>query len=276
MNWGILLGAIAAIGAGSVSAWGLLVVGDVAMRFRRFRYANPAQAFLSKDEERTEAFTEEDLYGLRGIPWTLWRIVGAAAGVALVYLLLAERNPILALLGMGGAFAPRLIRAYLVRRRKVDVDRQVRDFIFLLRPALALHGGLRPALEDVAARLEAGVIRLRLRHHLERSFSVDPAAIVEGLAQDVRSAELDNLLLGITAARKGGMGFGEAVIRAADAAGERIREEARIAIEETSVRLLIPMLLLLVPPFLILALYPLLARLLALLSAPVGSVGGGW
>lgn len=276
MNWGILLSAAAAVGVGSISAWGLLAVGDVTARFRRFRYLNPAQAFLSRDDERADEFTEEDLYGLRGIPWTLWRIVGAVAGVVLTYLLLAERNPILAVLGLGGAFAPRLIRAYLVRRRQVDVDRQVRDFIFLLRPALALHGGLRPALEDVAERLEPGVTRDRLRHRLERSFAVDPAAVVEGLAKDVRSTELDNLLLGITAARKGGMGFGEAVIRAADAAGERIYEEARIAIEETPVRLLIPMLLLLVPPFLILALYPLLARLLALLSAPVGSVGGGW
>ena len=276
MNWGVLWAAAAAVGAGSLAAGGLLTIGDVIARFRRFQYANPAQAFLSKDDERAEVFTEEDLYGLRGVPWTLWRIVGAAAGVALAYLLLAERNPILALLGLIGAFAPRMLRAYLVRRRQVDVDRQVRDFIFLLRPALALRGGLRPALEDVAARLEVGVIQVRLLHHLERAFAVDPAAVIEGLAKDVRSAELDNLLLGITAARKGGMGFGEAVIRAADAAGERIREEARIAIEETPVRLLIPMLLLLVPPFLILALYPLLARLLALLSAPVGSVGGGW
>ncbi|MBN1137211.1 MAG: hypothetical protein JXM73_11535, partial [Anaerolineae bacterium] len=173
MNWGVLLGGITAIGVGSISAWGLLIVGDVIGRFHRIRatgtvaYANPSEVFLLA--EPVDEFTEEDLYGLRGIPWTLWRIVGAAVGVALAYLLLAERNPILALLGLGGALAPRLIRAYLVRRCKVDVDRQVRDFIFLLRPALALHGGLRPALEDVATRLEAGVIQLRLRHHLERA-----------------------------------------------------------------------------------------------------------
>ncbi len=276
MNWGILLSATAAVGVGSLSAWGLLIVGDVAGRFRRFRYANPAQAFLSKDDERADEFTEEDLYRLRGIPWTLWRIAGAASGVALAYLLLAERSPLLAVLGLGGAFAPRLIRAFLVRRRKVDVDRQVRDFIFLLRPALALHGGLRPALEDTAERLEPGVARDRLRHHLERSFAVDPAAIVEGLAADLRSAELDTLLLGITAARKGGLGFGEAVMGAAEEASERMGEQARIAIEETPMRLLIPMLLLLVPPFLILSLYPLLARLLALLSAPTGGAMSGW
>jgi hypothetical protein len=276
VNWGILLSAVAALGAGSVSAWGLLEIGYVAARFRRFRYANPAEAFLNRDDEQADEFAQEDLYGLRGIPWTLWRIAGALAGALLAYLLLAERNPILAVLGLAGAFAPRLIRAYLVRRHKVDIDRQVRDLIFLLRPALSLRGGLRPALEDAGGRLEPGVVRDRLQHHLERAFAIDPASVIEGLARDIRSAELDNLLLGIRAANKGGMGLGEAVIRAAEEGGERIPEEARIAIEETPVRLLIPMLLLLVPPFLVLALYPLLARLLALLNAPVGGIGGGW
>ena len=276
MNLGILLAAAAALGTGLLSAWGLLAVGDVALRFRRFRYANPAEAFLRRDDEQAEAFTEEDLYGLRGIPWGLWRIAGAVVGTALAYLLLAERNPIFAVLGLAGAFAPRLLRAFLVRRRQVDVDRQVRDFIFLLRPALSVLGGLRPALEEVAERLEPGVVRERLRYHLERAFSVDPASVVQDLAGGIRSGELENLLLGITAAQKGGMGYGEAVIRAAEEASERIREEARIAIEETPVRMIIPMLLLLVPPFLVLALYPLLARLLALLSAPAGSAGGLW
>jgi len=46
------------------------------------------------------------------------------------------------------------------------VDRQVRDFIFLLRPALGAQGGLRPALEDVRERLSLGVLRQRLVHHL--------------------------------------------------------------------------------------------------------------
>jgi hypothetical protein len=57
VNWGILLGVFAAIGTGSISAWGLLAVGSVAGRFRRFRYVNPAQMFHSKDDEHPEAFT---------------------------------------------------------------------------------------------------------------------------------------------------------------------------------------------------------------------------
>jgi len=273
MNWGILMGIAAALGAGMVSSWGLIAVGDVAARFRRFRHANPSEVFM-RDDAPVDTFTEDDLYGLRGIPWEVWRVAGAVVGVALAYLLLAERNPFFAAFGLAGAFAPRALRAYLVRRRKVDVDRQVRDLIFLLRPALALHGGLRPALEEVAERLESGIVRLRLRFHLERAFATEPARVVEDLAVDIHSAELGNLLLGITAAKRGGMSFGEAVIRASEESGARIREDARIAIEETPVRLLLPMLLFMLPPFLVLSLYPLLARLMALLSAPGGAMGG--
>jgi hypothetical protein len=151
----------------------------------------------------------------------------------------------------------------------------VRSLIFLLRAALSVYGGLRPALEEVARRLEPGVVQARLHHHLERSFAADPATAIEHLAGDIHSAELDHLLLGITAARRGSMGYTEAVVEAADEAGKRINEQARVAIEETPMRLLIPMLLLLLPPFLVLSLYPLLARVLALLATP-GSMPGGW
>lgn len=275
MNWGIGLSSVAAVGIGSLLAWLLLAMGDVLQRLGRFRVLNPAQMFLTRENPGRQ-FTQDDLYGLGHIPWTLWRLIGALFGVALSYLLLAERNPALSILGLAGAFAPRLIRAYLVRRRKVDVDRQVRDFIFLLRPALALHGGLRPALEMVAERLEPGVVRDRLHHHLERSFAGDPTAVIQGLAHDLDSAELNDLLLGVTAARKGGLSFNDAVVGSADAAAERMDEQAHIAIEETPMRLLIPMLILLTPPFLVLSLYPLLARLLALLSSPAGGMMGGW
>ena len=277
MNWGILLGALTAVSAGAFSTWGLLALGDVAGRFRRFQsVANPAQRFFTAEQTPLDVFTDDDLYGLRGMPWPLLRVAGAALGVALVWMLLGERNPVLSVLGLGGLFAPRLLRAYLVRQGQIGIDRQVRNLIFLLRGALSVLNGLRPALEEVSRRLEPGVVQARLHYHLERAFAADPSVVIENLARDIHSEELDHLLLGITAARKGSMGYTEAVIEAADEAGERINEQARVAIEETPMRLLIPMLLLLLPPFLVLSLYPLLARVMALLSAPAGGALGGW
>jgi len=264
--WGIVLAGTAALGAGSLTVWILQTAGDVARRYLRFR-ASPIES-LRALERPEEAFTESDLYGLRGIPWDLWRVVGALVGVVLTYLLLAERNPYLCVVGLGGAFVPRLVRSYLVRRRRGHVDRQIRDLIFLLRPALGVRGGLRPALEDVHGRLSPGVVKERLGYHLERSFAADPVEVIEALGADVRSSEMARLLLGIRAARKGGVSYGEAIVMAAEEAKERILEEARLAIEETPVRLLIPMLILLLPPILVLLLYPLVARLLALMATP--------
>jgi len=265
-SWGIVLGSAAALGVGSLTVWGLQVLGDLIQRFLRFR-VSPIQS-LRQIGMPKEMFTKGDLYGLRGIPWDLWRVIGALAGVALAYLLLAERNPYLCVVGLGGAFLPRLARSYLVRRRRGWVDRQIRDLIFLLRPAIGIRGGLRPALEDVCERLSSGVVRDRLLYHLERSFSTDPVDVIEALGEDVCSPEMERLLLGIRAARQGGVSYAEAIVMAAEEAKERILEEAKLAIEETPVRLLIPMLILLVPPILVLLLYPLVARLLAMMAMP--------
>lgn len=266
MNWGIVLAGAAALGTGSLTVWIAQTLRDVVRRYLRFR-VSPIES-LRELEVPTDEFAEEDLYDLHGIPWDLWRVVGALLGVALSYLLLAERNPYMAVIGLGGAFMPRLVRSFLVRRRRGHIDRQIRDFIFLLRPAIGVRGGLRPALEDVCERLSSGVVKDRLGYHLERSFSTDPVEVIEALGEDMRSPEMERLLLGIRAARKGGVSYVEAIVMASEEAKERILEEARLAIEETPVRLLIPMLILLVPPILVLLLYPLVARLLALMAMP--------
>ena len=263
MNAGLALALAAALGTGATAAWGLLALGDLAARWGRFR-ATSVQMYFRAVEEKP--FTEEDLYGLSGVPWELWQLAGAAAGVFLAYLLLGERNPALAVLGLGGVFAPRAVRGVLVRRAEARIARQSREFIFLLRSGMAMRGGLRPALEDVAGRLGKGVVGDRLKYHLDRALS--PEQALERLAGDLRSREMQDLLLGVRAARAGGMSYEEAVVRAAEEATERMREEARAAIEEAPVRLLIPMLLLLFPPILVLTMYPLLARVLAVLSTP--------
>ena len=213
MNWVIILLALAALGTGSLLAGGALIVNAIAAHVCRSRCANPAEAFLSSGPEAAVDFTEDDLYGLRGISWTLWGIVSALVGLVLAYLLLPEHNAVLALVGLSGAFVPRLVRAYLVRRRKARIDRHVRAFISLLLRARSLGSGLRPALQDIVGLLEPGIVRDRLHHHLERPFTVDATDVIKGLARDIRSAALDNLVTGIQVARKAGDGFGEIVIR---------------------------------------------------------------
>lgn len=261
MNAGIFLTLVAGLGMGATTAWGLLALGNLTTRWRRFRVVSLPSVRAAEDR-----FTREDLYSPDGIPWELWQLVGAATGVLLAYLLLGERNPALAVLGLGGALAPRSARSILIRRAKAQIDRQSRELIFLLRSAIAMRGGLRPALEDVAGRSGEGVVVERLRHHLDHAIS--PEQALERLATELRTREMQDLLLGIRAARAGGMSYREAVTQAAEEATERIREEARVAIEEAPIRLIVPMLLLLFPPILVLITYPLLARVLAALSMP--------
>ena len=213
MNWVIILLALAALGAGSLLAGGALIVNAIAAHVCRSRCANPAEAFLSSGPEAAVDFTEDDLYGLRGISWTLWGIVSALVGLVLAYLLLPEHNAVLALVGLSGAFVPRLVRAYLVRRRKARIDRHVRAFISLLLRARSLGSGLRPALQDIAWLLQPGIVRERLHHHLDSPFISDPTDVIKSLARDIRSAALDSLVAGIQTARKAGDGFGEIVIR---------------------------------------------------------------
>jgi hypothetical protein len=212
VNWAIVLLTLAALGTGSLIAGGALIVSATAAHIGRSRCRNPAEAFLSGGDGCADVFTEDDLYGLRGISWTLWGIVGALTGVVLAYLLLGEHNAALALIGLVGAFAPSLVRAYLIRRHRARISRHVRAFISLLRRALSLGNGLRSALQDAVGLLELGVVRERLRHHLGRPFVVDPVDVVKDLAKDIPSAELDSLVMGIVAARKARSGWGENVL----------------------------------------------------------------
>lgn len=275
MNWGLVLASTTALGAGALAAWGAGLIRNLIGRvLQRQRFRSPLRR-MEALQLRREALGEDALYGLDRVPWNLWRVAGAAVGVALAYLLLVERSPALAVVGLAGVFAPRLIRAYLVRRRSAQIERQVRDLVFLLRPALGMHGGLRPALEEVQRRLSPGIARDRLDYHLQRAFLGSPEDVIEALAADLHSQEMERLLLGIRAAQQGGMTFAEAVLMAAEEAQERIYEDARVAIEETPIRLLIPILFLLLPPILILSMYPLVARLLSMMTTP--ATGGiGW
>ena len=110
------------------------------------------------------------------------------------------------------------------------------------------------------------VVRSKVVPRLEEIYAERTAAIEGGIAK-AEQAQAE-----ATAALHE---YQEQLAQARAEAG-RIREEARIAIEETPIRMIVPMLALLVPPFMVLALYPLLARLLALLNAPAGGLGSGW
>lgn len=258
---GALIAVLTGIGAGTGAYWLLSTLGELAGRaffFRRKR--------ILAELQRKEEAKPFDPYGVEGVRWELWQLVGMAAGVFLAYLLLAERSPYLSVFGVAGVYAPRLVRIVMERNARMRVLAQVRDFVFLLRSGLAMTGGLRPALEVVLEHLPDGVLRERLRYHLDATFLAEEA--LEKLAEDLRSEELAGLLERVEAAREGGESFEAALRKVAEDVEEEMAQRAEYAVSEAPVRLLLSVMVLMFPPVLVVALYPVVARLLALLKGP--------
>ncbi len=252
----------AAIGTGAGMAWILLALEELARHITHLtlpRHRKVLEKLLGGRARQEEKF---DPYGVAGVNWEMWRIAGAAVGYALAYA--AVGNPVVATFGLAGAFVPRLVEGFVVRRRRMEIAQQVREFIFLLRAALTMHGGLRPALEETAASLEGGIVKERLAYHLERARLAEE--VMARMASDLRSKELKALVERVKAARQGGLGLEEAISMVAEELCREMVQEAEFAIREAPIRLLIPMLFLLLPPIFILALYPIVARLLALIG----------
>lgn len=213
-----------------------------------------------------------DPYGLDRVPWEALRLVGAALGVGLAAALFWERNPVLALVGLLGGFVPSLLRNYLLRRAQQLQEAQVRHFLRFLRSSSTLYGGIMPALRAVA-RYGQGVVLLRLQVQLRVALTADEA--LGRLAADLRSPTLQALTQRLSEAHDGRARPEDVLATLLTQAEQDALAAAKVAIGSAPMRLLIPMLILMVPPILILALYPPVARLLALLTT-TGGAGVIW
>jgi len=221
---------------------------------------------------QTQAAQTFDPYGLDTVPWEGLRLVGAALGCGLAAALFWERQPALTVLGLLGGFVPSLLRTYLLRRAQQLQEAQVRHFLRFLRSGSTLYGGLMPALRAVA-RYGQGLVQQRLQTHLRVALTADEA--LERLATDLRSPTLQALTKRLHEAHEG-RARPEAVLNALLIQAEQDHlTAAKEQIGSAPFRLLIPMLILMVPPILILALYPPVARLIALITS-TGGAGPLW
>ena len=108
--------AMAALGIGSLVTIVATRARAAAAHIVRSRSESPAEVFLGKRDGCTE-LTEEDLYGLGHVPWTLWGILSVFAGALLAYMLVGELSLAVAIWGVAGALIPRVVRACLICRR---------------------------------------------------------------------------------------------------------------------------------------------------------------
>ena len=256
---GLITAGLAAVGVFNV----LMAFGDAlgGLVTRTLLFARrPIARLWEERETEPESF---DPHGLDRVPWEGVRVVAAGIGVVMAALLFWERNPYLSVLGLAGGYAPSMVRAYLLRRSRRRVAAQVRHFLRTLRGTVSAYGGLHPALTTLVG-VQKGVLGERLALHLKSGG--EAVDVLRALAADLRSDPLTRLAERLVEAREG-MDAPERVVE--DVLEQMEREayrEAKEAVGSAPVRLLIPMLILMVPPVLVLTLYPPVARLLTLIA----------
>ena len=216
-------------------------------------------------KEEGDTLPLETLYGWSEARWRAAGLLAGVAGMAVLYLLFAEMGtPYLALLGGAAALVPQMVKRTQRRAHEWRYLREIRDFITSLRLAVSLGETISQALLGIAEQQGETLFHERLRHHVRTKLATStPEKVLEALARDFRSPEIAALLRQISAARAGGLSYGEALRGSAERGEQEMVQAAEYAIEEAPTRLVLPMLVGLFPTIVVLVLYPLAMALIA-------------
>ena len=213
--------------------------------------------------------SDESLYGLPA-QMGMWML--AAAGLGLGVSLVSPAGP-LRTLGVAAGLLPLLWKRRRIAQTQHQVRRQIAALIEDMRLRLAFGGTLGAVLNAIADEPDrAGIVYERLRFHRDRLAVAGPEELLRRLVADVRSAELQRLLSRISAARLGGGSYADALRVAADDVAAELVRLVENDIEGAPLRLLFPMLIGLLPPILVLTLYP---PATALINSLTGAGSGG-
>ena len=217
--------------------------------------------------------TEDEVYGLPE-RIALWVIGFSLGGLALTVL---AGFGSLFLLGLLAGLLPLLWQRRRLAQARFDVRRQVGILIEDLQLRLGFSSTLGAALSGIADEANpAEVVGARLRLQRDRLALEGPEAVLQRLADELRSRELRLLLARVRAARLGGGSTTEALRAAAADVSAEIAQQVETEIEGAPLRLVFPMLALLLPPLLALVLYPPASLLIeGLTGAGPGTLPGG-
>lgn len=221
-----------------------------------------AMAWLSRHwrgrlvPRRSQRQDDEDVR-LYGLPRNMaaWMIVSALAGVVLARVLIGGAAQ---MLGLTAGLIPLMYRRRKQAAGEHRIRRQVAELIQEMQLQLAFGGSLGAVLERIAdeADRREGIVYERLRQ-LRRLLTIaGPEEVLERLAADLHSPELEMLVRRIRTARRGSASFADVLQAAAEETAEELRQRAEQDVEGAPLRLLFPMLIGLLPPILVLVLYP--------------------
>jgi hypothetical protein len=269
----LTLGVAGLVGMG---AWLLLyAVGQtlvsLAARVRLYRRSRAAQQLARYRAAVPVAIALPD-HVLYGYPAVAWQTLGL--GLAVVGIL-----ALLPVLGFPGAFvavvlerAPYLVRGQLTREGQARLRLRIRDFVDDLREAVAIHGSLGKALDALVAaqgeRRDALALVLA-RRSASRSAQLSADQVLDGMAADLKSPDMREVAAQVRLALAGGMDLAEALSAVADTLSEVIAAEVNVRLQAAPNTYVLPMVLFMFGPLLILMLYPVALRVVALIT------GGG-
>lgn len=195
---------------------------------------------------------EVELYGLPG-NMTVWMITGALGGLVVAHVLLDGAAQTL---GLTAGLIPLLYRRRKQAAGEHQIRRQVGELIQEIQLQLAFGGSLGAALDRIANADYEGIVFERLRKHRRLLTISGPNEVLERLAVELRSPELEMLVRRLRTAQRGSASFADVLRAAAEETAEELRQRAEQEVEGAPLRLLFPMLIGLLPPILVLALYP--------------------
>ena len=269
----LTLGVAGLAGAG---AWLLLyAVGQTLVslvgRVQLYRRSHAAQQLARYQATATVAALPYHV--LYGYPDLAWPALGI--GLAVVGCL-----ALLPVLGFPGALvavvlerAPYLVRGQLQREGQARLRLRIRNFVDDLREAVAIHGSLGKALDALVAaqgeRSDALALVLA-RRSASRSAQLSADQVLEQVAADMKSADMREVAAQVRLALAGGMDLADALAAVADTLSEVIAAEVNVRLQAAPNTYILPMVLFMFGPLLILMLYPLALRVVALITGGSG------
>lgn len=261
--WIGLTVALAATGV-AILVYSGLERGGIALSesLNRVRAIRAVRAVRDSFGESTQEGNEADLYGL---PSTMlpWMFVSGGVGLLISFALLEGPSQ---LIGALASTLPLLWKRYMLSRCRQQTRRQVAELIEEMRLRLAFGGALGPVLNGIATEGREGIVYERLFAHRNLITVSGPEKLLETLACELHSPELRVLLRRIRASSQGATSYVSALQAAAEEVTQEIARHAETEVEAAPLRLLFPMLILLMPPVLVLLLYPPAYALIASLA----------
>jgi len=262
-----LIVVLAAAGTWLVLAATGVTLAELLERIRLYQRNRIARQLARDRAAQTTVLPEPLLYGYPDLAWSALGIGLAAVGVL----------ALLPVLGFPGALVaivlervPYLVRGQLRREGQARLRLRVRDFVDDLREATAIYGSLGKALDALVAMYAERNDALALvlaRRAVGRSVQVGADQVLAQMAADLRSADMREVADQVRLALAAGMSLPDALAAVADTLSEVIAADVNVRLQAAPNTYILPMVLFIFGPLLILMLYPVALRVVALIGA---------